>query len=104
MERQLDKVEQLMTDAQYVLVLLANEQSGDFELIDPTPVPEDTARVYRERGLGFAGVLGIVDGKTRSAFDLPLEGETVTAIALAFAERVAYVLRHPRWLMPRASA
>jgi hypothetical protein len=100
----LDKFEKLTAESQFTLVLLANEESGDFELIDPQPVPEDRAKTFAERGLTFGGVLGVVSGKPRSALAMPLDGETVTRIVGEFTRRVEYALKHPRWVMPSACA
>jgi hypothetical protein len=98
----MDKFEQLMSDAQFALVLLANEQTGDWKLIESLEVPASTARTYTEKGLAFAGVWGLVGGKPRSALAMPLEGEIVTAITNEFLRRWAHTIRHPRWCMAPA--
>jgi len=100
----MDKFEQLARDAEYALFLLANESTGDFELIEPQPIPTDAARGYSERGLSFGGVLALVGGKPRSALALPLEDATVDAIVREFIARVVYMEKHPRWMVPGGNA
>jgi hypothetical protein len=92
----LDRFEQIAHDAQYALVLLANEWTGDWELIEPEPVAPATAQTFAERGLVFGGILGIVSGRPRVALDVELDDEVSTAITQAF---VAWVRKHARWMV-----
>jgi hypothetical protein len=98
----MDKFEQLTRNAEYTLVLLANEATGDWELVDPdgpVPLPADQAQRFTERGLSFGGVIGLVSGQPRVALDVELSAVVREAITRAFVARVAYLLRHPRWCL-----
>lgn len=95
-----DKFETLLQDSSFALALLANEQTGDWALVEPQPVQDAAkARTYSERNLSFAGILGIVGDKPRSALAMPLEGETITAIVAEFIQRYRRTKTHPRWTM-----
>jgi hypothetical protein len=93
----LDKFETITAASTYTLALLINEASGDFELIDPEPVDAERAKTLHERGLGFGGILAIVDGKPRCALDVILSPEVEAAIVREFLQRIAHTLTHPRW-------
>jgi hypothetical protein len=92
-----NKFQQLIAESTYALVLLANESTGEWRLIEPQDVAEAEALNYAERGLSFAGVLGIAGSKPRSELSVPLEEETVSAISLEFVRRWARSITHPRW-------
>ena len=85
-----DKFTALQDAATYSVGLLANPASGDFELVEwaEVPFPPERLGAYLARGLGFAGVIGVVEGIARTALDTPLEGPIVTAILEAFAQRL----------------
>lgn len=95
----MDKFEQLMRSAQYALVLLANEVTGDWELIEPQTIPTDAARTYSERGLSFGGVLAWVDGNPRAALAVELDDAAIACITQESARRFARMVTHPRWCM-----
>lgn len=97
--KRLDKFEKLASEASFMLILLANESTGDWVLLSPEPVPADMDRTYKERGLCFAGVLGVVAGKPRTALDMPLDDATITAITQEFCRRVERLVTHPCWTM-----
>ncbi len=92
----MDKFDQLMRDAQYALILLANERTGDWELIEPQTIPTDAARTYSERGLSFGGVLAWVDGDPRAALAVELDDAAIAAITQESARRF---VRMARWCM-----
>jgi hypothetical protein len=92
----MDNLEQLASDAEYVVGILANPDKTDVQFVDCTRhVPVDTAKVYAERGLVFVGVVGLVAGQPRVVLTGDdLEPEAITAIAQAF---VAHVRKSVRW-------
>jgi len=94
-----DKFEQLMRDAQCALILLANETTQAWELIEPQTIPIDAARTYSERGLSFGGVLAWVDGNPRAALAVELDDAAIAAITQESARRFARMVTHPRWCM-----
>ena len=91
-----DKVQGLAWDASFALVLLANEDSGDWVLIENLPTPSEAAE-YRARGLSFAGVFGVEGGRPRSELEIPLDNATIDAIKAEFTTRWVRSLTHPRW-------
>jgi hypothetical protein len=91
------KFQQLIAESTYALVLLANEATGQWKLIEPQDVAVAEALTYAERGLCFAGVLGIVGLKPRTELLMPLADETVAVISLEFVRRWARSITHPRW-------
>lgn len=95
----MDKFEALCRVADYALFLLANEQTGDWELIEPQTIPTDAARTYSERGLSFGGVLAWVDGNPRAALAVELDDAAIAAITQESARRFARMVTHPRWCM-----
>lgn len=95
--RKLDKFEVVARDAQFALVLLCNESTSDFELVEPEPVPTERARSFAERGLSFAGILGVVGGKPAVALALELDAATEGAIVEAF---FAHWRKNTRWAVP----
>ncbi len=82
-----DRFEILATEAAYSVAILGNLQTGDFELIDLAPVPQDARRSYEARGLVFLGMIGIVCGTPRVALDAPLDADTVSALYETFVRR-----------------
>jgi hypothetical protein len=92
-----NKFQQLIAESTYALVILANEDTGEWRLIEPQEVAEVEARTYAEHGLTFAGVLGIVGLKPRTELLMPLADETVAVISLEFVRRWARSITHPRW-------
>ncbi len=93
-----DKFQAVMWDSTFALILLANEDTQDWELIEPQPVPTDAAQTYAERGLSFAGVFGVVNGKPRSELSMPLEDVTIDRIAAEFVARFVRSITHPKWM------
>jgi hypothetical protein len=96
--RTLDKFEALTAAATYVRVLLANEQTGDWELIDPTEqLDAERAQTFAARSMCFGGVLGIVDGAPKVALAVVLDSKVLDRISRAFLRHVAYAVKHPKW-------
>jgi hypothetical protein len=93
----MDKFETITAASTYTLVLLANEETSDWELLDPEPVATERAQTLHARGLCFAGLLAIVDGKPRCALDVVLSPEVREAIVESFLARVTHTITHPRW-------
>jgi hypothetical protein len=90
--------QQLISEAAYALVLLADSSSGEWQLIEPKDVAEtDARRSYSERGLHFAGVVCLTDGNPRVKLAVPMGLETVAEIAREFVRRWARSITHPRW-------
>jgi len=78
----LDKFEQIAADAEYAVVILANLDTDDLQLVDfLQPVPADT---YAGRGLSFIGCIGLVNGAPRVALDVELDAENIRQITRAF--------------------
>ncbi|MFZ3262456.1 MAG: hypothetical protein WA172_00510 [Terriglobales bacterium] len=83
-----NKFEALVKDSSFAVAILHNSTTADFELVNLERVAEETAQCFTARGLGFAGVIGLVGGTPRYALDAPIGGETAHRIIACFTERV----------------
>lgn len=90
-----DKFELLVKDAQIALCVMGNPQTSDFELVDVEQLPLSDAhrRSMTKRGMGFLGVVGLVNGAPQSAFEEPLPDASVDALAMAFMSHLAVSLK-----------
>jgi hypothetical protein len=81
----MDKFNQIAWAAQLAVVVLGN--GSEFELVDVSagPLSETRNKSLQERGFGFVGVVGMVNGAPRCAFALPFDDATVEYIAAKFA-------------------
>jgi hypothetical protein len=87
-----DKVEQIAHDAQIAAVIIGNPVTREFELIDPkAECAIERVRFLSSRGMFFCGILGLVDGVSRTALSEPLENATLDALAQAF---LTHIERH----------
>jgi hypothetical protein len=84
----LDKFEQLASDSTLTAVILGNPALTDFELIAPAPLPPETQAKFHARNFGFIGVVGVVEGRFRTALAVPLDDATAEALAAAFVQYV----------------
>lgn len=83
--RSLDKFERLTADSLFSVAILMNAAGDDFQLVDRGPVPPHVAEDYRQRGLGFAGVVGVSQTfAPRVALAVPLKDDAIAAITQAF--------------------
>ena len=81
----LDKFEQIVADAEIAVVVLGNEQTQEFELLDLATHKQQCVPF----GLRFWGVLGLVDRQPRVALAASdISGATLAALTLAFAHYV----------------
>jgi hypothetical protein len=89
-----DKFTALADVAQFATVILGN-QANEFELVrlESVPLSPEEATALQTRGMGFVGLLGLVDGKFRSALAVELDAATTAAIAQAFVESMVQHVR-----------
>lgn len=86
---QLDKFQQLASDAQFAVAVLGNLHTGDLELVNLGATSSaDEQRGWRERRLGFIGVVGLIDGVPEVALAEVIDAETLSALSRAFARCV----------------
>jgi hypothetical protein len=90
-----DKFEVLVRDSSYAVVLLYNEGTRDFELVD---LPPSNTAGFAERGLSFAGVIGVVAGHARIALASPIEDERVVDAFLSRVEALLARKSETAWL------
>jgi hypothetical protein len=85
-----DKHEQIAHDAEFVVCILGNPETSDFELIDIShaPLPEHLRTPMRERGFRFLGTVGLLEGVPRTALEEPLSPEITSALAQAYIRHV----------------
>jgi hypothetical protein len=85
----LDKFQQLAWDATYAVCILGNPEASDFELVElgTTPLTEEHRRRLSERGMGFVGVFGIVNGVPHVALAVPLDERATSALSQALVQR-----------------
>jgi hypothetical protein len=97
MDRQRDKFEALAAEAPLGAVIFGNAQLTDFDLIDlsAAPISPDKAAAIQAGNMYFVGVVGLVDGKFRTALAVPLDADTTSVLAAAFVELVAVKLTKP---------
>lgn len=83
-----DKADFIALYGKAVAVVLGNSAHSDFELVDvnSVPLPDDIAANLHARGLGYVGTLGLVGGKFRSGFAVPLDAATLSALSQAYLE------------------
>jgi len=89
----LDKFEQIATYADYVVCILGNPLTSDFELVDMSvdlgvSMPEAAILSARQRGLYFVGVAGLAQGVPQTALAVPLDAATITALAAAYIRHI----------------
>lgn len=84
----LDKFQQLAWDAKVVAVILGNGR--EFELIDLNAprMREQRAHELRQKDFAFIGVIGIVNGRSRVALEVPLDDKSISAVSQAFLQRI----------------
>ena len=83
-----DRFQLLAATAQISVVVLANADVTDVELISVRPhsIPlEEVSRQCAGRDMRFVGVLGVVDGVSHAQFAEPLDERRVHALAHSFA-------------------
>ena len=73
-----DKFAELISSAQYCVAIVGEASTGKFSLMDPSLAPIE----------GFLGVVGIVQGRTRSAFVEELPQPMLDAIRKEFCGRI----------------
>lgn len=83
----MDKFEQLLTDSQFSMVILGNEEHTDFVLVEDRPWSDELQSDIARRGLRFAGVLGIVKGKPQCALAVPMDEPTILRLSQQFVAR-----------------
>lgn len=84
-------------------MLLTNQDTDDWQLIEPRDVTESEARTYSERGLSFAGVLTVTaERKPRSKFSVQVVDAVVTAASVEFVRRWARSVVSPMSYPPRS--
>jgi hypothetical protein len=71
-----------------VVSIMGNVGTKDYELVTLASVPlsPETEANFKARGLGYVGVMAYVLGEFRSAWAVPLDAATVSALAAAFLE------------------
>lgn len=88
-----DKFQTLAMRSSVAVSILANSDVSDIELLPVAPRAYSDEEIHRlaaqwaGRGLGFIGVVGIVDGVPQTALDVPLDPGRIEALSAAF---VAY--------------
>jgi hypothetical protein len=81
-----DRFGQIAFESQIAAAILGNATTREFVLIDPSgPIPDS----LHNRGLGFIGVTGIVNGVPRTAFALELDDAALDAVAHAWVRYLA---------------
>lgn len=89
----MDKFETLISTSQVAAAVLANLETGIYELIPLAVLGIDPPADHAARkalGLGFAGVLTLQqDGQLRSALAVPLDDDVIVMLAQAFSGVVA---------------
>jgi hypothetical protein len=90
------KFETLAAQAEFPTVIWGDPKRGDFVLFQlgvVVPIPEEVKADVITRGLGFLGIVGIVGGQPRTALAMPLDDETISALAGAYVELVSARVR-----------
>lgn len=93
-----DKFEALAMEAQLAVCVLGNADVTDMELLLAKPnglSPEKIRELsiqWAARGLQFIGMIGVVDGKPRTALAVPLDERRIAAISQAFISYCEVVL------------
>jgi hypothetical protein len=75
-----DRFQQIVSDAEYALVILGDADSGTFSLVSPSPDALES--------LEFLGVVAIVQGRPRSAFAKDIPDQMIDAIAQEMSRRM----------------
>ncbi len=87
--RSLNKHEQLAHDGDFIVCILGNLQTSEFELLDPAQLAvADTARTLTRRGFQYVGTVGMVNGAPRTALDEPLDDATISTLSSAYVRHV----------------
>lgn len=80
----MEKFEQLLADSAFSRLILGNEAASDFLLIEDRPWSDEAQSDIERRGLRFVGVLGVVQGRPKSALAVPMDEATITRLAQDF--------------------
>jgi hypothetical protein len=92
----MDKIEKFVAESEYTVALLGNPESTAFELVPIDTLSESESRALSARGLGFLGVIGLVDGQFRTALEVEQSVSTSQALARAFVQHITARLSAPK--------
>ena len=82
----MDKFEQLISEAQFAVCILANLDTSDFELVDLDGKELPSTQQFSARALQFGGVMAVVDGLPRVVYAEPFDEEMCRALVDAFIQ------------------
>jgi hypothetical protein len=89
----MDRFEQLVSASQVVACVLGNPANRDFLLIDIAAPVDDALRAEAaQRGLYFCGVMGIIDGVTRTELAEALSSEAIAILSNEFVGQVVLII------------
>jgi len=92
-----DKFSHIAGYGRIVAAIFGNLETQDYELIDVDAVPLSEAQAaIQTRGLAFIGVMGLMDGKPRTALDVELDEETGAALSHAYVQFACARLSKPK--------
>jgi signal peptide peptidase SppA len=88
----LDKFDIILRDAKPSFVIMGNLDVTEYDFVsqDRLPASDEALDSYRQRGMGFLGVTGLVGGSPRTALAVPLDApaiETLVTRSLRFSQR-----------------
>jgi hypothetical protein len=92
----MDKIEKLVAESEHPVAVLGNLESTAFELVPVDTLSESASRTLYSRGLGFLGVIGLVNGQFRTALEVELSPSTSQAIVHAFVQHMTARLSVPK--------
>jgi hypothetical protein len=94
----LDPAQRIAIYGRAVVAVLGNVEKRDYELVDLElcPVSPEAQEDFHRRELAYVCTMGIREGRFVSAFELPLDAATVTALANAFVEFAIRKLTAPQ--------
>ena len=82
------KFRQIVADSVYSVAVMGNVSTGEFELVTMQPLAKDAALPANTQTMTFLGVIGIVQGRPRTAFAELLKQDMSDAIVQAFCRRI----------------
>lgn len=83
----MDKYTELLYESQFTRFVFGNNATSDYVLADALPLSDDSQREVERRALTFVGVIGVVQGRPKSALAVELDAATINALSQTFVQQ-----------------
>jgi hypothetical protein len=99
----MDKFEELTATAQILSAIIGRPETQEYVVVE-MPVPDSVSQGLAVQGMRFLGLMGIVDGASRTALAEQLSDVAMVSLADVFVQQVVRVLSSRVAAQERAAA